>query len=415
MSLKRTKVVRIFLVRPIEPNRGDILSRYGLMKRLAGINPSPDVVVLSDRNPSEMPFLCRVVKPGPLKDLIPRWSQIRLYRRGDEVWWACGHDFQDDSSLLKLPFLLIKFVFFRIMGLKIRIVAQGAGPIRTLMGRICLRFILSLAKDVSLRDEESLRLIENIAPRERRKLRLSADQALYAADAPIPSSASLDDGCSFTLGVNLRRWFHFDGHWLPYEYRIRLGLLKQIPGNDKMAELTDIMAQILKEKIKHYKIRVLLIPMYPPGVEPWEDDLILLGALRDKIGDTSSVSLLTEDLPPEDFLKTFQSIDAMIGMRLHSTIAATVFGKPAIHLSYSPKGDSYFKRIGIKRYCLSIESLFNNAGVSLLSATLNDVIENHRTLSLKLGKEIALLKGAFAHELMDAAALPVAAASDENE
>jgi polysaccharide pyruvyl transferase WcaK-like protein len=300
-----------------------------------------------------------------------------------------------------------------MMGLSIRVVSQGAGPIRTFLGRVCLLAIISQAKEDSLRDAASLRLIGDIAPRQRRKLRLSEDQAIYAAVGPIPCATPSDERRPFILGVNLRRWFHFDGHWLPYEYRIRFGLIKQIPGEDKMVKLTDILSRILKEKIKRYGIRLLLIPMYPPDLEPWEDDLILLKILQDKIGETSSVSLLTKDLSPEELLRSFQGIDAMIGMRLHATIATTIFGKPAIHLSYSPKGDSYFRRIGMERYCLSVESLFDPAGISRLSETLNDVIENHSALSLKVGKEIALLKDAFANDLMDVAGMPVAAGYDK--
>ena len=163
--------MKIFLIRPTEPNRGDMMSRHGLLMRLR--NCRNQVVVLSDYSRSFFPRDVIIVKPGILKDLIPSWSQIRLYSRGDEVWWAVGHDLQDDSSSLKLPFLLIKFLFFRLFGLKTKIISQGAGPLTTNMGKLWTRAIMRIVDSASLRDNESLNLVREIAPIAGNKLSLS--------------------------------------------------------------------------------------------------------------------------------------------------------------------------------------------------------------------------------------------------
>jgi polysaccharide pyruvyl transferase WcaK-like protein len=381
---------RIFLIRPTEPNRGDLISRYGLLKRMAGRPAVPRCVVLSERDPAELPVPARVVRPGPLKDLIPRWRQIRLYRRGDEVWWACGHDLQDDSSALKLPFLLVKFLFFRLFGLRVRMIAQGAGPLETPFGRWCTARILALVDSASFRDPESLALVGGIAPRSAPRLRQTVDCALFAADRKAAPGGK-PAGRPPLLGLNLRRWYHFDGHWLPFEYRTRLGLIRKIPGGEKMERFLTAMARFLDEQIEARDIRIRMIPMYPRNVEPWEDDVTLLKDLQNRMAHGVRAEVVEGDLSPERLLTVFGDLDAMIGVRLHSTIIATMLGVPSLHLAYSPKGHAYFRMIGQERFCLPLDRLSTPEGWEGLAASLDDLLQNRERIGARLRDRIEAL------------------------
>lgn len=379
---------KIFLIRPTEPNRGDMMSRYGLLKKIASCRHAPEnIIVLSSRSPAELPGPFKVVRPGLLKDLIPRWEQVRLYAKGDEAWWACGHDFQDDSSLLKLPFLIIKFVFLKIMGLRVKIIAQGAGPVSSPFGRWCIRTIMNLVHSASFRDAESLSLVQSIASHYNAKLKLTVDSALYAVSEPLSRPAAKKD--SFLLGVNLRRWFHFDRHWMPYEYRVKLGLIKTPPGSDKMNLILDGMAHFLDDKIEQYGIDIRLIPMYPPHVEPWEDDLELSKELKKRMGYREKVEIVANDLSPKELLSVFSGLDAMIGVRLHSTIISTMLGIPSIHLCYSPKGHSFFKRIGQGKYCIPLNRLLDRAEWNNLNLLYESLIKNRTVINEELSRAIS--------------------------
>lgn len=378
---------RIFLVRPTEPNRGDIISRYGLLKKMGTRPDAPRCVVLSRRDPAELPVPAQVVRPGPLKDLIPLWRQIRLYERGDEVWWACGHDLQDDSSALKLPFILAKFLLFRAMGLRLRIIAQGAGPLETPFGRWCTRGILALVESASFRDRESLSLVREIAPRSASRLSQTVDCALFA-DARKAEPRERPAGRPPLLGLNLRRWYHFDGHWMPYEYRIRLGLIREVPGGEKMERFLTGMARFLDEQIETRGIRIRMIPMYPPDVEPWEDDVALLRELKRRMVHGERAEVVEGDLSPEGLLAVFRDLDAMIGVRLHATIIATMLGIPSLHLAYSPKGPSYFRLIGQERFCLPLDRLATAAGWEALAASLDELLRDQERIGAQLHSRI---------------------------
>ncbi len=387
-----TSLKRLFILRPVEPNRGDVLSRFGLLRYIEShLKGKYELVVLSSRPADELPGECIVVKPGPLKDLIPSAEQRRLYRKGDILLWSCGHDMNDDSSALKLPFLLVKFLYFRLVGLKIHIVAQGAGPLTTKPGMWCVKLLIKLSESASFRDEESLQLIRTLTGKqEAKKTYLTADTALLSAETkPLKAKQNSEP---FVLGINLRRWFHFDGHWMPYEYRVRSGLLKEVPGTEKMNCVLDTFVSFIDEFLEKNDAIIRFIPMYPPGVEPWEDDLVLMERVKERLKQKDKAESVSEDLSCCDLLKVFGELDGMIGVRLHSTIAATVMGVPAIHIGYSPKGLSYFKRMGKEDFCLPIESCLKPEGKERLLFLANRLIQKRDQLSAAVSEKVNHMK-----------------------
>ena len=387
----------IFFIRPTEPNRGDIISRYGLLK-LASLNQNKgQIIILSNRNADEIPCSAKFVRPGPLKDLFPGFKQLRSYSRGDIVCWAVGHDLQDDSSLLKLPFLAVKFFIFRLFGMKIRIISQGAGPINTIWGRFFIKVIMALLESASFRDTESTNLITALAPKYKNKYSTVVDSALFATDAHKEKAKSKEG--ALVLGLNLRRWFHFDGHWMPYEYRVRLGLVKEVPGERKMESVMDNMAVFLDKIVQSYDIKIRMIPMYPPGIEEWEDDLKLLQHTMERMKCFKSVEISEKDMKPQQLIEYFSELDLMIGMRLHSTIIATSMGIPSIHLAYSPKGYSYFRTIGEEEYCYPVERLAEIEEPEELLALFDKLKTNRLAISERLLAKTEKLRGTYREQI----------------
>lgn len=343
----------IVVPRFIRNNRGDILSRWGLLRELSLRAPGAHVVVVTDNAPDCFPMEVERVTPGPAMDLLPRLAQLRHCRRGNTVLWACGHDLTDESSSLLIPHMLLKLATYKALGMRVHIVAQGAGPIRTRLGRLWVRLMMRLVDSASLRDPKSRDLVRGIAgPGCEAKLSVSADTALLACE-PGPRQ----DNPRPLLGVNVRRWHHFDGHFLPYEYRMRLGMLRQPPGQEVMDRFERGFAAFLDGLVRDHGLDVRFIPMYPPDLEPWEDDAAMAGRIVAHMEHGDRAGVYRGDDPPSAWLGEFARLDYMIGVRLHSTIAATAMGVPSLHLAYSPKGRAYFRRIGASDFCLPLESL----------------------------------------------------------
>ena len=99
----------------------------------------------------------------------------------------------------------------------------------------------------------------------------------------------------------------------------------------------------------------VLVSMYEPGVEPWEDDAPLLRQIKAQFPDDPEVVLLSEDLPILELCALFARFDLMIGTRLHSTLIALRAGVPAIHLAYTLKGRDIYGDLGLSDWAFEIE------------------------------------------------------------
>ena len=106
------------LPRVILGNRGDLASRWGIILALNNLIPEEYTVFRDQVN--DVPLdTTKNLAYGQFRNLILSYRGLKKLIRGSVVLWTVGLDLQDDSSLLKLPYLLIKFYTYRIFGNRI--------------------------------------------------------------------------------------------------------------------------------------------------------------------------------------------------------------------------------------------------------------------------------------------------------
>jgi polysaccharide pyruvyl transferase WcaK-like protein len=344
--------------RIVRGNRGDIASRYGILKALV-VRETPITAVFASRKdhvPAEL--RPRILPYGPLYNLWPGWRGIRALMRSKAVIWTGGLDLKDDSSLVKLVHTWLVFLSFRLLGLKILLALQGAGPLTTGAGRWLTRRILALVHLALVRDRGSYRLLGEFMAADR--LRLAADgiflDGFPTRDAPgsIPSTviALTEAGPRPVVGLNVRLWFHFANSIIPYQFaRDRYRKRAEAP----MQALLDVIAGTVDDLRTRHQARVVLLSMYEPGSDPWEDDVPLLKTIKSRFPHDPDVVLCTEDLPIEDLCCLFGRFDLMIGMRLHSALIALRAGVPALHIAYTLKGRDIYADLGLDEWVIDID------------------------------------------------------------
>ena len=335
--------------RVIRGNRGDLLSRQGILQALQdrGLN---DIVVACHQAGQITPLGLSTAPYGRLYNLIPGWKGFRALWRARTVLWTGGLDLQDDSSLAKLVHTLAVFTSYRLLRLRTVALMQGAGPLTTRTGRWLARRILNRVDTFVARDPKTLELLDSLNSRCRLVL---AWDGIFAGDPlrePLSSSEQTlvddlvgDRGRRSIIGFNLRLWFHFASGILPYQFVKRR---YQERARVRMAALLQSAAQVLRELRVRYDARILLLSMYEPDTEPWEDDLPHLERLGTLVGD-DEIRVVREPLSLRGFCELVRRLDLVIGMRLHSTLTALRLGVPAIHLAYTLKGHDIFAALGL--------------------------------------------------------------------
>ncbi|KFC66798.1 colanic acid biosynthesis protein [Bosea sp. LC85] len=343
--------------RVIRGNRGDIASRFGILTAL--LQRNVDISGIFNSRPSHVPqsLRDRLLPYGPLYNFWPGAKGLAALRHARHVVWTGGLDLQDDSSLIKLLHTWLVFASYRLLGLRILLAHQGAGPLQTRTGRWLARRVLSCVTLVLARDEGTHRLLSGLMPAER--LRLVADGIFLPgfptrddAQAPLePIQALAGTDGRPVVGLNVRLWFHFTGSWVPYQFA-RARYLQRAEG--QMSELLESFRAVIEHLRRRHDARIVLVSMYEPGVEPWEDDLVLLERLKNFFPDDDEVHVLRDDLAIEDLCRLFTQFELMIGTRLHSALIALRAGVPAVHVAYTLKGRDIYADLGLSDWIVDI-------------------------------------------------------------
>jgi polysaccharide pyruvyl transferase WcaK-like protein len=358
--------MRFLLPRVITGNRGDLLSRWAIMlamKRL-GLDEAA-VWRLRDRDIPRGRFTH--VDYGRIHNLIPTLVGLRAMLRGRIVLWTGGLDIQDDSSLLKLLHHLLLFAMYRCCGLKIILVQQGAGPITTKPGRLLARALLGLVCLAIVRDSGSERLVRGLRPtlrvlRGSDAIFLPDMSELAATSAARARAAALRDGLGDRplIGVNIRRWFHFSSSIIPYRFA-RAAFDEH--GREEMEGLYRAFHATIAQLREKTGARILLLSMYEPNIEPWEDDLPHLRTLAERFQYDPEVVLTESDLTLPEFYQLVAALDLMIGMRLHSCLTSLRAGVPTLHIAYTLKGVDILRDLGLDDICLTTEQVLRTPDV----------------------------------------------------
>lgn len=341
--------MRFILPRVMSGNRGDLASRWGLLRALYDLGAG-DVAVFS-RLPEDVPPLPYPRYPyGRARNLILDRAGREALRRADTVLWSVGLDMQDDSSLAKLAYLWLTFRLYRRQGLKIWCLFQGAGPLTTRLGRWLASGALSAVDIFVARDPGTQRLVGGLSKNPRVLLGHDAiflpgfEQDLQTPVAGRDPFDWLKKSPGLLIGLNVRQWFHFTASLLPYEFA-RRGYLER--SREKMKDLIAAMARVVQQLRQRVNARVILLSAYQPGSVPWEDDLPWLAQIKQHFAADGQVTLLDAPISMPDYYRLMGQLDLMIGMRLHSSLVALRFGTPALNLSYTLKGGDIYRHLGL--------------------------------------------------------------------
>jgi len=356
-------MTKLVLPRVIVGNRGDIASRWGIINALHRLGLE-DVSIFCDTPENLPPTPYQIFPYGKLRNLLLTREGWKAIKGADVALWAGGLDLQDDSSLSKLIYLWILFRVFRLLGLRIWCLLQGAGPLETRIGRKIARGVLRKVDRFVARDPGSTKLLDEIYPDGNISCAhdgiflpgLEIDPELVKSDKFQPVFANRPN---LLIGFNIRLWFHFNSSLLPYEYNQQA---YQKRAREPMHELVEASCGVIVQLRERFGARVVLLSGYQPGVVPWEDDLPWLAQIKNKCPD-SDVVLIDTPLSMPAYFALLSSLDLIIGMRLHTVLTAIRFGVPSINLSYTLKGSSILSDLGLGDFALGLVDFMHSPNV----------------------------------------------------
>ena len=357
--------MKFIIPRVIFGNRGDLGSRWGVLAALKDLGL--ENVVVFRKYPEDVPNFGFTSLPyGKARNLVLPPGYWKYFKNSNVILWAVGLDLQDDSSLAKLFYLWVIFSLYRLAGMKIYCLFQGAGPLKTRPGRWLAARALSQVSLFIARDPGTYSLIGNISPGTKKIL---AHDAIFlpgfeqeVSGISVDEKQLVDDYIGDksggpVVGINIRQWFHLNSRILPYQMN-QAAYVNQ--SQEKMDQLIHSMAELIGKIRKDYNARILLISAYQPDVVPWEDDLPWLEQLAKHFNEDDGVILTDKPLSMPQYYALMSRLDVMIGMRLHSSLIALRMGVPSLNISYTLKGRDILEYMGLGKNVVDLKDFLTD-------------------------------------------------------
>jgi polysaccharide pyruvyl transferase CsaB len=255
------------------------------------------------------------------------FSFISSLRKAEIFVNGGGSLIQDITSSRSLYFYLFTLKAAKWCGCKTIMYGCGIGPINSQINRkIAARVLNSTADIISLRDSVSLELLREMKV-ERPEIILAADPTVYIKKAGID---------------HVERAFDKEG--IPSEIR-KIGFCLRNWPDFNHPEMVGEAADYAYET---YGVMPVFLPIEIPK------DISAATKVTVKMKSPYYACSLKHSV--EEIIGMLGSMDAVVGMRLHSLIFATAGGAPVIGISYDVKVDSFIKDIG-SAACIPLTSL----------------------------------------------------------
>ncbi len=291
-------------------NAGDEAMLYSILRAVRSIDPAAEVTVISGKpEQTEKTFGVRAV---------PRFGGFSIFRKlcaADVLISGGGSLLQDVTSSRSCLYYLSLIWTAAILGKKVMLYAQGIGPIRRRWVARLMRYVLSQADAITVRDETSEQFLKTIgvtAP-----IYTTADSVFFLTKEETETGRAILCAAGVPenkkiVGLSVRNW-------------------------KDAATWTKSFATYIK-KMAQEDVSLVFIPMQHP------DDTRMAKSL---CGDNfENVYFLDGTYRAEELMSIIGGLDLLVGMRLHALIFAALSHIPMIGISYDPKIDNFLASIG---------------------------------------------------------------------
>jgi len=339
-------------------NIGDEAVLLGLITRIRTENPSAYITVLS-ANPKRTEELYGV-------HAINRNDRIMFSRmlKDADLFISGGGSLIQDVTSWRSP-LYYLYVIYLALKFRVRsvIACQGVGPLRRNFIRKWTKKILNRLTFISLRDEDSAKLLEEIG--------VTTPQIVVASDPAL------------TLEVTKRE--RIDEWWeqnIDAENRAFGVALRDVAGVErgKFLEIIKTTAEKAKEKGE----KLVFIPFFHEQDAPFMEELTAEAGLEQN----SYAFFDLKSATPTEMMYLISKLNSLLAIRLHAIIFAAVTKTPTVALSYDPKVKSFCASVDLKTV-LDINA-FSVADLS--SAIAAPSVADSEKVSLLREKTIAAIK-----------------------
>ena len=320
-------------------NLGDQAIRYATIAAVRSILPSAEIA-LSTRRPDRLTGSgLRLLRRGPFG--LP--GLLAAMARADLVLVGGGGLFQDDDSLVKMPYWSVLVLISRLGGARTAGYAVGVGPLDAASSRLAARLAFAMMERITVRDEIAAELVSGLTSK---NVEILPDPALLLVPSARDEARGLLREAGVPLGtrpviaVAARPWWPPARRLVPRMLAARLGLPLRRDERGS-ARLVAGFAALLRGLADARDAFVLFLPSYSAR---HEGDAAFAQEVARHIPEVPHAQLRLDDA--RQYAAVCREVDFLVAGRMHPAILATAVGTPAFGIGYNPKFAGFFRLIG---------------------------------------------------------------------
>ena len=347
-------------------NLGDEAILDGILSIIANVDPTAVITVLS-ANPEETSTRHNV-KSEYLLPCGPR-SLIRGILGGHigrtfkgiqecDAFILGGGGLLGDEKMMAMVIWPLQAAFASLLRKPIFCLGQSVGPLRTFFGRMMAGNVFKKALSATVRDSKSQQLLHSLG--------VSMPTVLADPAFCVHVSGPLDSKRENLVFLSLRGW------------RIK-----------ESVAMYKYIAQLIVWIWSEYGLKTILVPFS----EHPENDTSVLNNILVQVEKPEAAEVLEYSGDYRKVIQLMSRCKAVIGMRLHSLIFATMTQTPFMALSYSEKVRNLTTDLEMDRYTFD----WGKVDLDELQTGFKRLMEDYDGTTLNLGAKNLLMR-AKAHE-----------------
>lgn len=251
----------------------------------------------------------------------------------------------------------------KIIRVPVMIYAQGIGPVSQQINKKLMRWILNKVDLITVRDNFSKELLENLGV---------IKPSIYVNSDPSFLLNKKDINCILENYPHIQELMNSDN-------RPIIGVsVREYKGN--RSDLKIMFAQLADYLIEKYKVKIVFLPFkFDDDVQVSEEILSLM---------KNQADILKIKLEPEELISILSQFSLMIGVRLHSIIFSSMANLPFIAFKYDPKIKNFVAELGLSELLLELD----NVSLEKIQEKIEYIRENKDRIKEILSEKVKDLK-----------------------
>lgn len=368
-------------------NRGDRAILEGNLKLVRQKWPSAEIWALSEHPERDekwyginfLPYSAYTTSPIGLAKIA--WFS----RKCSVILWGGGEILKDYTNQIGIVYWLVRIASVKLFNREIYGAFQGIGPTKSKSSKFLIKLAVNMTRVFYTRDDESKQKLLDWGVKT--QVVSSYDPAILnrVVEFDTGTQNHLKERFDITpeflensVGVGLRRWFHYKkGGLIPFRYRFWES--KKQTSNPDLEAYTTNTARLLDEIIEKHDVNVVFFPMFN---SPSEGDDAFSRSVASQMKHASRTRMISEDtLSPQQYLDVIARCRFFIAARLHSSIVAASAGVPAIVFYYVDKGRLFFEQLKMTRFSQPIDSLLDASYLPNVHEQVDEIVAERETIS----------------------------------